>query len=53
VLLDPLVTRRQPVATAAKPNAKWIEPIVKVRILHRGGLTADRVRQPVFEGLVE
>jgi hypothetical protein len=23
---------------------------VKVRILHRGGLTAERVRQPVFEG---
>ncbi len=28
VLLDPLVTPRQPVVTAAKPNAKWIEPIV-------------------------
>ena len=52
-LLDPLVTRRQPVATAPKPNAKWLEPIVKVRILHRGGLTAERVRQPVFEGVVE
>jgi bifunctional non-homologous end joining protein LigD len=53
VLLDPLVTRSQPVVTAAKPNAKWIEPIVKVHILHRGGLTAERVRQPIFEGLVE
>jgi bifunctional non-homologous end joining protein LigD len=53
VLLDPLVTRRPPVATAPKPNSKWIEPIVKVRILHCGGLTAERVRQPVFEGFVE
>jgi ATP-dependent DNA ligase len=53
VLLEPLVTRRQPVATSPKPNAKWIEPIMKVRILHRGGLTAERVRQPVFEGLVD
>jgi bifunctional non-homologous end joining protein LigD len=51
--LDPLVIRRQPVATAAKPDAKWIEPIVEVRIVHRGGLTAERVRRPVFEGLVE
>jgi bifunctional non-homologous end joining protein LigD len=53
VLLDPLVTRKQPVFTAPKPDAKWIEPIVKVRILHRGGLTAERVRQPVFEGIVD
>jgi len=53
VQLDPLVTRRPSVSTAPKPNAKWLEPIVKVRILHRGGLTAERVRQPVFEGLVE
>ena len=52
-LLDPLVTRKQPVATAPKPNAKWLEPIVKVHILHRGGLEAERVRQPVFEGVVE
>ena len=51
VLLDPLVTRRPPVATAPKPNSKWIEPIVKVRTLHRGGLNAERVRQPIFEGL--
>ncbi len=28
VRLDPLVIPRQPVVTAAKPNAKWIEPIV-------------------------
>jgi bifunctional non-homologous end joining protein LigD len=53
VLLDPLVTRRPQIATAANPNAKWLEPIVKVRILHRGGLTAQRVRRPVFEGVVE
>jgi bifunctional non-homologous end joining protein LigD len=51
--LDPLVTRRQPVSTARKPNAKWLEPTVKVRILHRGGLSAERVRRPVFEGLIE
>jgi bifunctional non-homologous end joining protein LigD len=51
--LDPLVTRRQPVKTARKPNAKWLEPTVKVRILHRGGLTAERVRRPVFEGLID
>jgi bifunctional non-homologous end joining protein LigD len=51
--LDPLVTRRPPISTTPKPNAKWIEPIVKVRILHRGGLTAERVRRPVFEGLAE
>ncbi|MGH6675588.1 MAG: non-homologous end-joining DNA ligase [Xanthobacteraceae bacterium] len=51
--LDPLVNRRQPVATASKPNAMWLEPIVKVRILHRGGLTAERVRRPIFEGFVE
>jgi bifunctional non-homologous end joining protein LigD len=53
VQLEPLVTRTPPVSTAPKPNAKWIEPIVKVRILHRGGLTAERVRRPVFEGVVE
>jgi bifunctional non-homologous end joining protein LigD len=51
--LDPLVTRRQPVSTARKPNAKWLEPTVKVRILHRGGLIAERVRRPVFEGLID
>ncbi len=51
--LDPLVTRRPSVSTAHKPNAKWIEPVVKVRILHRGGLTAERVRSPVFKDLVE
>ena len=51
--LDPLVTRRQPVSTARKPNAKWLEPTVKVRILHRGGLSAERVRRPIFEGLIE
>ena len=53
VRLDPLVARRPPVSTAPKPNAKWTEPIVSVHILHRGGLTAERVRQPVFEGVVD
>jgi bifunctional non-homologous end joining protein LigD len=53
VRLDPLVTRRPPVSTAPKPNAKWIEPVVEVPIQHRGGLTAERVRQPVFKGLIE
>ena len=45
--------RRQPVATAAKPDAKWVEPAAEVRIANRGGLTAELVRRPVFEGLVE
>lgn len=40
-------------STASKPNAKWLEPTVKVRILHRGGLTAERVRRPVFEALID
>ena len=51
--LDPLVTRRPAVSTAPKPNAKWIEPMLEVRILHRGGLTSERVRQPVFESVVD
>jgi bifunctional non-homologous end joining protein LigD len=53
VRLDPLVTRRPSISTAHKPNAKWIVPIVKVHIAHRGGLTAERVRRPVFEGVVD
>ena len=52
--LEPLVTRKQPVATAnRKTDAKWVEPVLQVRIVHRGGLKADRVRRPVFEGLAD
>ena len=53
VLLEPLITSKPPFSTAPKLNAKWVEPIVEVRILHRGGLIAERVRQPVFEGVVD
>jgi bifunctional non-homologous end joining protein LigD len=53
VRLDPLVIRRPSVSAASKPNAKWVEPVVKVRILHRGGLSAERVRHPLFEDLIE
>src|SRR4051812_12803810 len=33
-------------------TASWVEPQMEARILHRSGLTADRVHRPVFEGLV-
>jgi len=39
--LEPLVSGRQPVATALKPNAKWIEPPVRV---DRGGGEAQSPR---------
>jgi bifunctional non-homologous end joining protein LigD len=53
VLLDPFAIREQLVMTTPRPNAKWLQPVVRVHILHRGGLIADRVRQAVFEGVVE
>jgi bifunctional non-homologous end joining protein LigD len=52
--LKPFLVGKQLVPTTTpKPDAKWVEPTLEVRIVHRGGLTADRVRRPVFEGLVE
>jgi bifunctional non-homologous end joining protein LigD len=52
--LKPLLVGKQSVPTTTpKPDAKWVEPTLEVRIVHRGGLTADRVRRAVFEGLVE
>ena len=53
VLLEPLITSKPPFSTAPKLNAKWVEPIVEARILHRGGLNSERVRQPAFEGVVD
>jgi bifunctional non-homologous end joining protein LigD len=53
-LLKPFAVRKQSVATSTpKPDAQWLEPVVAVRIMHRGGLSAERVRRPVFEGVVE
>ena len=43
--------RRQPVATAAKPDAKWVEPTAEVRIANRGGLTAELVAGPYSKAL--
>ena len=53
VLLEPLITSKVPFSTVPKLHARWVEPIVEVGILHRGGLNAERVRQPVFEGVVD
>jgi bifunctional non-homologous end joining protein LigD len=53
-LLKPMAVRKQSVPTSTpKPDAQWVEPVAAVCIMHRGGLTAERVRRPVFEGIVE
>jgi bifunctional non-homologous end joining protein LigD len=51
--LSPFITKRQPVETfTPKTDAKWLEPICKARIVHRGGMNAVPVRRAAFEGLI-
>jgi bifunctional non-homologous end joining protein LigD len=50
--LDPLITRRSPLAVPIKkPKATWVEPIVQAEIEY-GGVTDDGLlREAVFKGL--
>jgi bifunctional non-homologous end joining protein LigD len=50
--LEPLITNVRPLENFAGKDARWVHPSVKVRIVHRGGMDAERVRRAVFEGLV-
>jgi bifunctional non-homologous end joining protein LigD len=47
-----MITKVCPLQTLMAKDARWVEPSVQVRIVHRGGMDADRVRRAVFEGLV-
>src|SRR5439155_25875512 len=48
-----LPTVRKPFKTARRNVARWIEPVLQTRIVHRGGRTAERVRRAGLEGRVE
>ena len=51
--LRPFATNRPAVETyTAKTDAKWLQPVCKARIVHRGGLDAIPVRRAAFEALI-
>jgi len=49
--LDELATDKPPLRMEMdKPRARWVKPILKARVVHRGGKPPRPVRHGIFEG---
>ena len=49
--LDELATDKPPLKMEMdKPRARWVEPILKAHVVHRGGKPPRPVRHGIFEG---